>query len=307
MNLTTDRKTEGDIALLTDHRYAGEARPGDWYHAQMLEDDRLLAAELEKRGLRSVRLDWARPETDWSRYRALVLRTTWDYYDRFAEFSEWLNRVKYQTRIINPVEALEWNMHKSYLPELERRGIPVVPVRMIAKGSGESLAGLLDETGWEEAVIKPAVSGGARLTFRLNKRTAPALDLELKPHLEQEDFLLQPYMNDIAVTGEDTLMVFGDRYTHAVRKKAKKGDFRVQDDHGGTVQHLKPTPQQIMLALKAMKAAGFRLAYGRVDMVKDHEGRDRVMELEIVEPELWLRYHPESAAAFADEIMKMAD
>ncbi|MCH8558727.1 MAG: hypothetical protein LAT84_12945 [Balneolia bacterium] len=304
MNFSDKTKINADIALLSDRRYEGEPKPGDWYHGQMVEDDRYLIEELKKRGFSAVRIDWSRPNVDWSAFRALVLRTTWDYYERFDEFSFWFNRVKNEARLINPAAALEWNMHKSYLPELQQKGIPIVPVRMIKRGSGETLPALLEETGWNEAVVKPAVSGGARLTYRINRDSADKHQELLKSHFEKEDFLLQPFMKQIQTTGEDTLMIFGDRYTHAIRKKAKPGDFRVQDDHGGTVEPLEPSPEQIELALNAMKASGFDLTYGRVDMVKDDEGRDLIMELEIVEPELWIRFHPDSARVFAEEIIR---
>ena len=101
---------------------------------------------------------------------------------RFDEFSEWFNRVKHEARLINPAAALEWNMHKSYLPELDRKGIPIVPVRMMLKASGETLPALLQETGLNEAVIKPAVSGGARLTYRINRETAEKYQGVLAPH-----------------------------------------------------------------------------------------------------------------------------
>ncbi len=105
--------------------------------------------------------------------------------------------------------------------------------------------------------------------------------------------------------GEDSLMVFGGQYSHAIRKIAKPGDFRVQDDHGGKAHAYDPTPAQIELAERAIAACDPRPVYGRVDLVADEHGGWSIMELELIEPELWLRYQPESAKKFARAIAEM--
>lgn len=292
------------IALLTDRRYVGPAAPGNWYHQNILRDDALLADALNRLGLHSVRLAWDDPTADWSSFQALVFRTTWDYYERFNEFSAWFERVRTATRLINNPAALSWNMHKQYLLELHQKGIAVVPTLMLDRGTEPDWHRLLEENNWSEAVVKPAVSGGARLTFRLSHDNAAEISRLVHPHLAREDFLLQPFMADIQRTGEDTLMVLGGTYTHAVRKVAQTGDFRVQDDFGGTVEALNPTDEQVRLALGAMQASGFDLVYGRVDMVADEQGKPLVMELEIIEPELWLRFHPPAAEPFAQAVAR---
>ena len=292
------------IALLTEPRFIGNAAPDDWYHRQILEDDQLLQDALAARGLPSVRLSWDDPTADWSAFSAAVFRTTWDYFDRFDQFSAWFERVRNQTTLINPPDALSWNMHKGYLEELSEKGVPVVPLRMIPAGSGHSLSGLLREMGWSEGVIKPAISGGARLTYRIRPENAAEVEERLRPHLAREDFLLQPFMPDILSTGEDSLMVLNGIVTHAVRKVAKPGDYRVQDDHGGSVHPHTATPDQTRLALHTLEACGFNLSYARVDMVAGPDGAPLLMELEIIEPELWLRLHPPSAEHFADAILE---
>lgn len=289
-----------DIALLTDRRYtATTAAVGDWYLKNILDDDRLLREALARHGLTSVRVDWADPAIDWSRFRCAVFRTTWDYFERFAEFDAWLDRAGRQTRLCNLGSTVRWNMDKHYLADLAGRGVPVVPSRFLERGSTQSLAGVLTETGWDEAVVKPCVSGAARHTYRVNRRTAADHQPLVSTLLTQEAMLVQPFQTDIVRTGEDTLMVFGGRYSHAVRKVAKPGDFRVQDDHGGTVHEYQPTDEQIAVAEQAVAACHPVPVYGRVDLVRDNDGRLAVMELELIEPELWLRYHPPAADHFA--------
>ena len=143
------------------------------------------------------------------------------------------------------------------------------------------------------------MSGAARHTYRVNRRTATERQPLVADLLAAESLIVQPFQDDVARTGEDSLMVFGGRFSHAVRKVARAGDFRVQDDHGGTVHEYRPTGEQIELAERAVLACRPVPVYGRVDLVRGNDGRPAVMELELIEPELWLRCHPPAADAFA--------
>lgn len=298
---------EADIALLTERRYtATRAEPNDWYLGNILREDHLLQTALTSLGFTSVRLDWSIPEVNWSKFRVAVFRTTWDYFDRFAEFSAWLGRVEKQTRLCNDAALVAWNMDKHYLRDLEVRGIPVVQSHYLERGSDVALPDLLDRKGWEEAVLKPCVSGAARHTYRVNRENAAAVNATMQQLLKEESLILQPLQQDVLRTGEDTLVVFQGRFSHAVRKVAKSGDFRVQDDYGGTVHPHQPTNAQIELAEHAMAVCRPIPAYGRVDMIRDNEGRLAIMELELIEPELWLRNDPPSAHRFAKAIAEFA-
>lgn len=295
-----------DIALLTDRRYtASQAHEDDWYLRNILRDDALLQQALEDAGLSSVRVDWADPDVDWSGFRCAVFRTTWDYFERLPEFTGWLDRASTQTRLCNDPRIIRWNLDKHYLADLTDKGIPVVPTRFIEAKSTVDLPRLLEENGWQEAVIKPCISGGAWHTYRISKSNAATLQTVIQPLLSDGSFLIQPFLADIQKTGEDTLVIIDGRFTHAVRKVAKEGDFRVQDDHGGTVHPLRPTSDQIELAERTMAACPGNPVYGRVDMVRDDDGQWSVMELELIEPELWLRHHPEAASIFGNALARM--
>lgn len=292
------------VALLTERRYSAPTAPeGDDYLAHILADDRLLHDALAQRGVASVRVDWADPTVDWSAFDAAVFRTTWDYFDYFAEFSAWLAHVQTQTRLFNVPELLWWNVDKHYLADLSARGVPVVPSRFLERGSQMPLEKVLEACGWDEAVFKPCVSGGARHTYRLNRATVGALEPLAQELLAQEAFLLQPLMESVLTEGEDSLLVFGGKVTHAVRKIAKTGDFRVQDDHGGTVHPHTASPEQIAFAERAVAACTPAPLYARVDLVRDSHGALALMELELIEPELWLRLCPVAAEAFADVLV----
>ncbi len=294
-----------DIILLTESRYAAaEAAPEDWYLRQILTDDQILADALRKYGLRVARKEWADPDFDWSSTRMAVFRTTWDYFHRFAEFSSWLDRVAAQTRLLNPLEMIRWNMDKHYLLDLQAKGVPIPPTRIIHRGENIRLADLHAQCGWThiETVLKPTVSGGARHTYRLNPGNWVAHDEVLRTLLTAEDMMLQPLQKQVVEQGEVSLMVMGGRFTHAVLKVAKPGDFRVQDDFGGTVHAYTPSQEEMELAERAVAACSPAPLYARVDMIRDNDGGLAVMELELIEPELWFRLHPPAAEALAEQL-----
>lgn len=298
-------KYKADVALLTDRRYeAMVASPGDWYLGNILEDDQLLQRELANQGFSSVRVDWARKDIDWSQYKCAIFRTTWDYFDRFEEFSQWLDTISRQTKLCNPYAIIKWNMDKHYLKDLELRGVAVVPSRFVEKGGTINIGDEILKSGWMEMVIKPCVSGAARHTYRVNKSNAREVETVVNELLKQESFVYQPFLESVLKQGEDTLVLFDGKYSHAIRKLAKPGDFRVQDDHGGTVHHHQPDADQIEFAERAIAVCSPMPNYGRVDMVRDNQGKLALMELEMIEPELWLRKYPASANLFAQSIAR---
>src|SRR4051812_35995045 len=127
---------KADVALLTERRYVASQSPeGDWYFGNVLLEDRLLQAALAQFGLSSVRVDWSHGDQDWSEFRCAVFRTTWDYFDRLDQFTQWLNRVERQTQLCNPPTLIRWNMDKHYLAGLEANGIPVVTTRFLERGT----------------------------------------------------------------------------------------------------------------------------------------------------------------------------
>lgn len=296
---------EYDIILLTETRFAAaEAEAHDWYLRQILTDDRLLADALSSHGLRVARKNWADPDFDWTQTRAAMFRTTWDYFHRFGEFSAWLDRVTAQTRLLNAPDTIRWNMDKHYLLDLEAQGIRIPPTRIVHRGEAITLATLHQETGWhqQETILKPTISGGARHTYRLNPDSWTAHEDIFQQLIAQEDMMLQPLQHRVLSEGEMSLMVMGGRFTHGVLKIAKPGDFRVQDDFGGTAHPHLPAPEAIELAERAVAACQPLPLYARVDLITDNEGELAVMEMELIEPELWFRFHPPAAEVLAEAI-----
>lgn len=296
-----------DLLLVTERRYERPAHIGA-YEANILEEDRLLGAALARLGLTHRRVDWARPEVDWSRARGAVLRTTWDYFERLPEFRAWIERAAAATRLFNPPELLRWNVDKHYLLDLERRGLAIVPTRISepvgAAGTAPLLEHWMDAAGWDEVVLKPAVSGAARHTWRFSRARAPQHQAAFAALLRDEAMLLQPFQPAVLETGELSLVVIAGRCTHAVRKLARPGDFRVQDDHGGTVHPHAPDVAERRFAEACAAACSPAPLYARVDAVRDGRGALLLMELELVEPELFFRVHPPAAAALAEALAR---
>lgn len=288
-----------DLVLLTESRYE---RPTHITPniANLLEEDRLLGEALARRGIRTERVDWARPDVDWAAVPRALFRTTWDYFLRWDEFRAWLERAAARTELINPPALIRWNTDKHYLAELSAGGVPTVETRFLDRGHPGSLADALDDAGWEEAVLKPAISGGGRHTYRVRRAAVGEHEAIARERIDAEDMLLQPFLEDVVARGEVTLVVLGGEVSHGVLKVARQGEFRVQDDFGGTVHPHAPTVDEIAVAEAAIAACPVAPLYGRVDLVRAADGRLAVMEVEVVEPELWLRLHPPAAERFAD-------
>lgn len=291
----------GDIALVTERRYESPAQP-DWYVRNIVEEDRLLSEALARRGLSTQRVDWARPDVDWGGFSAAVLRTTWDYFDHVDAFRSWIARVQHQTRLFNDAPTVLDNIDKHYLLRLAGQGIEIVPTTILEAGQVATLSEVMAERGWRRAVLKPAVSGGGANTFVVEPESVATHEATLARMLPERAMLVQPFVPSIVTRGEVTVVVIDGHATHSLLKRARPGEFRVQDEHGGTLHDHVATPAEQALARDAIACIVPRPLYGRVDMVQGIDGRPRVMELELVEPELWLRREPAAADRLAEAL-----
>lgn len=240
-------------------------------------------------------------DVDWSAYRCVLLRSPWDYHTRLSEFLAWARRVDRCSRLLNPLPVIEWNSHKRYLFELAARGVDIVPTRFIERHSAQ-VAQALAEFGGGEVVVKPAVSIGAFGAFRGAADSAACAD-HLRALAAEGDVLLQPFVPGIA-DGEVSLIFFGGRYSHAVRKVPLVGDYRCQDIWGGVASAHAPAADEFALAEAALAAAPGVSAYARVDMLR-LDGRPVLIELELIEPSLFFDTAPGSERALA-EIVRAA-
>ncbi len=293
-----------DIAILTDKRYVNPEKT-DWYIDQVLLEDRLLQTALENKGIKVTKKDWADKEFDWATTKYAIFRTTWDYFNRFEEFFNWLEETKHKTIFINSTEIINWNIDKHYLQDLSKNGITIAPTLFIEQGDNTTLTDLFIKTKWTEAVIKPAISGAARHTYRVSPSNYRNYEKIFKELIDKECMLFQEFLNSITEKGEISLIMIDQKFTHAVKKMAKKGDFRVQDDHGGKVERYCPSQTEILFAEQCIENSPFSPIYARVDIVYDNKNKISLSELELIEPELWFRNNPESAKLLAEKIEKL--
>ena len=242
----------------------------------------------------------ARPWTapgDLTPFDAVLPLVAWGYHERVDEWLALLDRLDAQgVRCINSPALLRWNSDKAYLAELDARGIATVHTIAVEALDEHALREARDRFACERLVVKPPISASATGTFLLGPGDP------VPEEVAGRRMLVQPFMESIARTGEFSIMLFGGAFSHAILKTPKSGDFRVQPHLGGTERPCEPPPGGIELAQDALAAAPAKAAYARVDMVADDEGVLRIMELELIEPALWLQHAPDKGAAFASAV-----
>lgn len=291
------------ITILTDDRYVNPIKKNA-YEANILLEDGLLQKSLENQGLSVIRKSWSDRAFDWTTTEFALFRTTWDYFDRFDEFIRWMGRTSKLTKFINPFKLVQWNLDKHYLLDLSNSGIPIVPSRFIKPSSKTSLKQVVEQSGWTgEFILKPAISGAGRHTYRFDYKGIAELESTFRELIHHESMMLQPFMKNVLTKGEISLIVISGKVTHGILKKAKQGDFRVQDDFGGSVESYQPTSKEIELAEKSVAACPFLPLYARVDIIWDDLGNEKISELELIEPELFFRLHPAAADLLAATII----
>ena len=271
-------------------------------------DDRPFHAELAARGVDVAHPIWNDPEVDWATFDAVLIRTTWDYTDDQAAFVAWAERAERATRLFNPARVVRWNTHKGYLHQLETAGVHLAPTVWLPRGSPVDVAATVRERGWSRGFVKPMVGATARETLRFTADPAGLAEAQafLERTLAVEDMMLQPYLPAVEEVGERSVVFFGGRPSHGVRKVPVPGDYRVQDDFGAHDEPWSPSDDELELASGVVRAAQAllgELLYARVDLLEDEQGRLVLTELELVEPSLFFRHDATAAARLADALL----
>ncbi len=267
-------------------------------------DDRELLHALRVSGLNAEPVVWEDPHYDWSATPLAVIRSAWDYSFRRDQFVAWAERAAARTTLWNSAQLVRWNTHKSYLCDLADRGVSVVPTIVLRAGSAVTLDEVLRRQGWDDAVLKAAVAQSGRYALFVPRDARAAGRAHLTRLLPHEDMLVQPYIPSVATTGELSLVFVDGECTHAVRKRAAAGDFRVHDDYGGTVEVEQPREAHLAAARAALAAVGEPVHYARVDLVEGPAGGPMIMEFELVEPELFFRLSPTAVTRFTADILR---
>ncbi len=268
-------------------------------------DDRLAVDALATLGVAADAVCWDDPGVEWQRYGAIVLRSTWDYYLRLAEFVAWIDRVEaLGGRLWNPPRMLRGNLDKRYLTELRHPHLAPPPSAFFVRGTRIDLAALLDARGWTEAVIKPTVSADGFSTERTSRATAFEDQSLVEAMVERSDIVIQRLVSEIRTNGELSLMFFGGAFSHAVNKRPARDEFRVQERLGGAIAPAVAPARLVRHPANLIATSARDSLYARIDVVVA-EGRFVLMELELVEPSLFLAHGPGAPAAFADAVRRV--
>jgi glutathione synthase/RimK-type ligase-like ATP-grasp enzyme len=267
------------------------------------DDDRLAVEELACRGAEVEPAVWDDPGVYWSHFDSVVLRSSWDYHLKLSSFLDWLDRLEREgVPLWNPAAVVRANVDKGYLVDLASAGVPVVPTVRVEKESRANLAEILDERGWTDAVIKPAVSASAFRTWRISHIQAAAEQSTFEELLAASPVLVQPFLQEIQTRGEWSIIFLGGEYSHAVLKRPRPGDFRVQEHLGGSSLPEAPGPGLIAQARAVVEKIPGPWLYARVDGVETDAGL-LLMELELTEPSLFLGTDRKAPARFAEAIL----
>ena len=286
----TSTLTPADIALVTYSELP-----------ELAADEQMLARILSTPGVTVRSVAWDDPAVDWSGFGVCVIRSTWDYHHRLDDFLAWAARISSLTHLWNPVEAVRWNSRKTYLRDLAERGIAIVPTAWLKRGSHADLAAILSAEGWHMGVVKPVVSASAYATIVVTPESIGAAQAHLDNHLAERDMMVQPFLASVQTSGERSLMFIDGHYSHAVRRTFPLGQSNDKQEKSRLVE---ASQAEITFATNVLQAADYPTLYARVDIVRDESDVLRLMELELIEPSLFLQEAPKAAERLAAAIAR---
>lgn len=270
-------------------------------------DDHLALAPLAEHGVHIETISWQDTTVAWADYDAVVVRSTWDYHAQDDAFFDALAHIDQQTALLNPLSVMQWNRRKTYLRDLAGAGLPVVDSVF-----GEALTPLkLDVMAArfadEQWIIKPIVGASSHGVFRLSGSPDAGTREAMLARFKKDGYLAQPFVPSVLDPGEFSVFFFGGHYSHTICKTPKKGDFRVQEDYGGHIVAVEPDEALLRTAREVHAHAAAECLYSRVDLVSIGPDAYAVMEVELIEPSLYLRICPDAARNFAQALRAWLD
>lgn len=265
-------------------------------------DEQLLLDACLSVGLDAAYAAWDDAGVNWGDYGLAVVRSSWNYYAHPNDFCGWINKASQATRLLNPPNLMLANIHKSYLLSLERRGVPIVPTRLVPAGSSIPIEDVLADTNWPEFVVKPAISASSYMTesFALSElRTASRLMQEI---LEERDALVQRFLPRVAKGGEVSLIHIDGELTHGVVKSPRfAGGFEQVSSA------IEPTREQAEIAFRALREVSRPWLYARVDLMLADDATWVLSEMELIEPSLFFLQHPPALERMAAAIVRWTE
>ena len=243
---------------------------------------------------------WRAPGVDWDRYDAVYIGMPWDYPQDVARFIRVLEQIDSSDAVlVNDLGLVRWGIPKTYLRDLQARGADIVPSLWCDDLSSGRINGFFDALSSDRIVIKPVVSTNATDTFLLDRHDAVDNEPELLSKFSGREFVVQPFIENIRTEGEFSLFYFSGAYSHAIQKIPRHRDFRAQEEHGASIVAVEPEASIIECADRVLQLVDPSPVYARCDLVRGPDGRFLLMELELIEPSMYLRMHPDAPARFA--------
>mgnify|MGYP000969581151 CR=1 FL=1 len=266
--------------------------------------DQLLIPELAKHNIAAEAVIWDHPDVIWTDFDYLIFRNTWDYYEKEFQFNLWLSTIKkLGIKTLNSIDIIEQNKHKFYLREMQNQNITIIPTVFIEKTNDLSLAEIIP-SHWKKAVIKPAFSAGSYLTEVFEVANMEEINQKYQTIASEKDLLLQEFKPEIETEGEMSLIFFNKNFSHAVNKKPKAGDFRIQVQFGGIYAAVRPSAEVIQQAQSIVNTFPNDLLYARVDGIIINN-KIQLMEVECIEPDLYFNYSEGSLHRFVNAILEL--
>lgn len=270
----------------------------------LISGDQNVKKYLEKQNHVVCTVIWDDPTVNWPSFDLLVTRSTWDYYKHIDAFTSWYNKLNdLNVHIFNPPDIFNENKDKIYLHNLQSKGVTIVPTKIVKQSQGLNLKQILEENSWKEAIIKPSVSASSYKTWKITTETVDNGEEKALSILKNHTLLVQEYMPEIKQEGEWSLIFFNGKYSHSAIKKPHTSDFKVQEEYGGTTTLTTPSDTLLRQAQKIVNLYKNKLLYARVDGVLRDETL-YLMELELIEPDLYLDNNPQGVINFATAIMQ---
>ncbi|PZX53854.1 glutathione synthetase-like protein [Algoriphagus ratkowskyi] len=268
------------------------------YDTNTTDENLILSTILHELGISHQIVAWSDSTVDWSSFSSLLIKSTWDYFDYYEEFKLWLATIReLGIPVLNSLDTLEWNSSKRYLLQIESKGFPVISGHILEKGTVISASAIFKKISSEILVVKPLVSGGAKNTLKIVKKDWGNYANQVQALVDEEAYLVQPFVNEVQEVGEYSLIFFNGEFSHAVLKTPANEDFRVQHYFGGTIKSVEPSLKMLDSCQKLMDNFGKDTLYARVDGV-DCAGEFFLMELELIEPYLFLDISIEALANY---------
>jgi glutathione synthase/RimK-type ligase-like ATP-grasp enzyme len=262
-------------------------------------DDECAVQPLADLGWQVDIVSWRQVKVPWSSYDAVIIRSTWDYWDDVPNFIRVLEEIDASTRLANPLQLVHWNLAKTYLRDLEQSGVAIVPTLWSESLGPSSVPGFCDRLACDEIVIKPVVGANGVDAFRLTRYFHTAELAEIVPRFRDRAMLVQRFMPLVLSEGEYSLFFFSGVFSHAILKVPMSGEFRSQEERGAAIHSVVPEKRLLAAGEQAMAALPLMPLYARIDFVRGEEGDFRVMECELIEPSLYLRTDPAAPVRFA--------